>query len=332
MPQTVLPGRRTSAVVARGTSPVEAAAAARASQEYVKAPSAKGGKGGGKAKGKGGGHDDYDEGGFGAGGEEAIAGVGDLPGKGEGEPGRLVAKGERADGKYQDANGAWHDANNRGRFCAEPPREIGAEPMLAVAQAEVLAKYKPGPALEAEMKFDANLGHEKARVPKGPGNLIDKFRAVFAKDSHPDTLMDDTTKGEQESRNAYMEESQRVAETTRASGRPRTSTGQWASRVTVTTHGAVQLRGKGGQIRETLRAPYREGASGLIRGNIEPPMTRDTSRLREVVDGRLERMGTSLFQDRAALSPRRLAAMRIAFALDRKERGWPVPDWGLTLD
>lgn len=201
----------------------------------------------------------------------------------------------------------------------------GAAPDMKSAQAEVLAKYTPEK-LKAGTDADG-----RAMMPKGGNDLVSKFRAVFARDVRPDAPLGGYEPAEQSKRDEYMAESQRVAEAMRGAGKLRDSRGRFAKALTITTHGAVQLRGADGTIRETVRAPYRAAKTGRVQGNIETPITTSADQLTEAVDKRLQAYGGSLFQDRAGLSPRRLAAMRIAFALDRKERGWPIPDWGLTL-
>lgn len=170
----------------------------------------------------------------------------------------------------------------------------------------------------------------RAMMPGGEGSLVNKFRAVFSRDQRPDIPLTNLPAGEQDKRAEYMVESQRVAEAMRAGGRPRDSSGRFAKSITITTHGAVQVRGADGRIREVIRSPYR-AEKGRVAGNIETPIASSPAKLTEAVDKRLKAYGESLFQDRAGLTPRRLAAMRLAFALDRKDRGWEIPDWGLVL-
>lgn len=170
----------------------------------------------------------------------------------------------------------------------------------------------------------------RAMMPGGQGSLVNKFRAVFSRDRRPDAPTGTVSDEEKQKREEYMSESQRVAEAMRHGGRPRDSSGRFAASITTTTHGAVQVRGANGQIREVVRAPYR-AEKGQVASNIEAPIAATPEKLTEAVDKRLKAYGESLFQDRAGLTPRRLAAMRLAFALDRKDRGWEIPDWGLTL-
>ncbi len=203
---------------------------------------------------------------------------------------------ERQDGKYQDDNGKWHGPD--GKFVSPPE----------------------GPAPK-----DGFAGVLVPKPDTSADRLMNFWRNAFIKDSHPDLPMGAI--GKQSERDAYLRESERIAQTIQHGGQLRAPNGRFAKSVNVTHAGAVQFRNAMGQVMGEARNAYR-AEKGKWSPNIREPEGRNEATFRRDIDDRIRRMGEVFFADQpGGLTDRRIMIIRQAFKLDREERGWPVPDW-----